>query len=175
MLALPALLILAGGTIWGQTVPPSGDGFETRTKVGQQMPAFRVTSTTGQSIDIGSLAGKVVFVNFWATWCGPCLAELPRLEKEVWLKHKSSKFIMVGIAREQTEAEIAGFASKHGLTYPLAADPKREIYEKFASAGIPRSYVVGADGKIAFQSVGYMPEEFDQMKQIVAQELAKLQ
>ena len=82
---------------------------------------------------------------------------------------------MVGIAREQSQDEIVKFAATEHLTYPLAADPHRDVYKNFANAGIPRSYVVGANGTILFQSSGYVPEEFDRMRQIIAQELAKLQ
>lgn len=99
---------------------------------------------------------------------------MPRLEKEIWQKYKSGKFVMVGIAREQSQDEVVKFAATARLTYPLAADPHRDVYKGFASAGIPRSYVVGADGNILFQSAGYDPAEFDRMKQIIAQELAKL-
>jgi peroxiredoxin len=172
---LPVALLLAACLAVGQVSKPAAVPFETNTKLGQPMPAFTIASTTGEKIDIQSLTGKVVLVNFWATWCGPCLAELPRLEKEIWQKHKSGKFAMIAIAREQSQDEITEFAAKQGLTFPLAADPHRDVYKNFANAGIPRSYVVGPDGKILFQSVGYVAEEFDRMKQIIARELAKLQ
>jgi len=150
------------------------DEVQSYTKVGQQVPAFSVTTLDGTQLKIADLKGKVVFVNFWATWCGPCWEELPRLEKEVWQKYKSSTdFVMVAIARQQSDEEIAAFRKEYGLSFPMAADPQREVYKLFGKAGIPRGYVVGTDGKILYQSIGYDPDEFDRMKKVIEKALAK--
>ncbi len=149
--------------------------WQPRTKVGQKMPAFSVLDTAGRRFSIPELNGTVVLVNFWATWCGPCRAEIPRLEKEIWEKYKSKRFVVLGIAREQSREEISKFKDQQGITYPIAPDPHRDVYKLFADAGIPRNYVVGTDGTILYQTVGYDAAEFDALKKIVERELAKLQ
>ena len=130
----------------------------THTKIGEKMPAFSVHEVSGATFSMAQERGKVVLVNFWATWCGPCQVEMPLLEKSIWDKYKSNpKFAMVAIAREQTKDVVAGFRQHHPYTFPLAYDPDRSVYKQFADIGIPRTYVVGRDGKIVFQSVGYDP------------------
>lgn len=154
--------------------PAVAQEIESYTRVGQPMPEFAFTTLDGKRSSVGELKGKVVFVNFWATWCGPCLAEMPRMEREVWQKYKRSPdFFMVAIAREQTEEEIAPFLKENRLTFPAAPDPVREVYKLFGNGGIPRSYVVGRDGRILFQSVGYNEGEFEKLKGVLARELSK--
>lgn len=137
------------------------------------MPSISVTTLDKVEIKTAELKGKVLLINFWATWCPPCLAELPRLEKEVWQKYKSANFVMVAIAREQTNDEIKEFRDKNHLTFPLASDLDREIYKVFGNGGIPRSYIVGTDGKILYQSIGYDSGEFDRMLKILNQTIQK--
>ena len=150
------------------------DDFRSHTREGQPMPAFSFTTLDGKRTSIEELKGKVVYVNFWATWCGPCLAEMPRMEREVWKKFKTSPdFFMVAIAREQTADEIAPFMKENRLTFPVAPDPEREVYRLFGDGGIPRSYVVGRDGRILFQSVGYDGGDFAKMKSVISKALAK--
>ena len=150
------------------------DDIKSYPREGQQMPAFSFTTLDGKRTSIEELKGKVVYINFWATWCPPCLAEMPRMEREVWQKFKTSPdFFMVAIAREQTEDEIAPFMKENRLTFPVAPDPEREVFKLFGDGGIPRSYVVGRDGRILFQSVGYDEGDFAKMKSVISKALAK--
>jgi peroxiredoxin len=143
------------------------------TKVGQDVPSFSVTNLEGKEFSTAAAKGKAVLLNFWATWCPPCVTEMPRLEKEIWQKYRGPDFEMIAIAREQTNKEITEYRTKYKYTFPMAPDPKREVYGKFANAGIPRNYVIGRDGKILYQAYGYSPEDFQKMASILDKELKR--
>lgn len=146
----------------------------TLTKVGQDAPAFECIALDGTSLKLANLRGRVVLISFFATSCAPCVVEMPHLEKEIWQKFKGEKFAMMAIGREHENKDLSEFQKKHQLTFPLAGDPKRAIYSRFATQYIPRNYVVGADGKIAFQSVDYTEAEFARMIEVIGQEIAKV-
>ena len=141
----------------------AGDG--TLTKVGQKVPEFKVTTLNAKEFSTKNLEGKVVLINFFATWCPPCIAEMPHLEKEIWQKYKNRQdFYLISIGREHKTAELLKFKDEKGFTFPIAADPKRAVYSLFAEKMIPRNYIIDKTGKIAFQAIGYTPEEFERMK-----------
>lgn len=135
----------------------------TLTKVGQVAPQFIVEQIDGTKFDLARHRGSVVVLNFFATWCGPCVQELPVLEKEVWKQFEKSGVKVLVVGREETTGKIKPFREKHKLTMPFAPDPDRKIYSLYATQLIPRTYVIDKAGRIAHQSMGYTPEDFKQV------------
>lgn len=130
-------------------------------KVGDKMPAFTIVSDNGQQLSSASLKGKVVLVNFFATWCPPCQKELAEVQKTLWLKYKDNKnFALLVIGREHTDADLSKYNEKKGFTFPLYPDKNRSIYGAFAKNLIPRSYLVDKSGKVIYTSKGYNDEDF---------------
>ena len=137
-------------------------------KVGDSMPAFTLHSTVNGTVSSEDLKGKVVLINIFATWCGPCQSELAEVQKTLWPKYKDNKdFCMLVIGREHTDDQLTEYNKRKGFTFPLYPDPKREVTGKFASQYIPRSYLIDKEGKVISATVGYKKEEMDKlMKEI---------
>ena len=141
------------------------------TKVGQLAPDFTVQTLDGGTFSLSANRGKVVLVNWFATWCGPCKEEMPYLQKEVWERFGGNDFAMVSVAREETLQVVQPFVAKYKVTWPFALDPERKAFANYAEAFIPRNYVIDRQGKILFQSQGFERPEFDEMISIIAKEL----
>ena len=137
----------------------------------QTAPDFKVMSLDGEQFKLSDMKGKVVLVNFFATWCGPCMKELPELEKQVWPRFKNENFKLISIGREHTVAELKKFQSTKKFSFPIAADPKRQIYSKYAEKYIPRNYIIDKKGKVIFQAKGFSQKELSEMIKIIEKAL----
>ncbi len=146
----------------------------TLTKVGQVAPDFTAPTLTGETITLSKLRGQVVVLSFFATWCGPCKAELPHVEKELWQEFRAKGLTVLAVDREEPAKVIAPFVRQLGLTFPIATDLDRKIYGRYATAYIPRTYVIAPDGTIAYQSAGNSPGEFAAIVKSVKAQLAKV-
>lgn len=144
-------------------------------KVGQQMPAITMQLTDGTTITTADLKGKVVMLQFTASWCGVCRKEMPHIEREIWQKHKSKNdFALIGIDLKEPLPTVKKFASDMKITYPLALDPNGDIFYTFAAqgAGVTRNVIIDRSGKIVYMTRLFKKEEFDEMKNVIDMLLA---
>lgn len=139
-------------------------------KVGDMAPDFEMTLSNGEVIALSSLRGKVVMLQFTASWCGVCRKEMPFIEKDIWGKHKNNPdFALYGIDREEPVDKIAELIEKTGVTYPIGLDPDAGIFTLYAKekAGITRNVIIGKDGEIVMLTRLFEMEEFKQMVEVI--------
>ena len=161
---LVLFFLFISATVTAQTDKDSADLITT----GQRVPDFNFEIEKGKTVNINDYRGKLVLINLFATWCPPCNEELPLAQKQIWEKHKNdSHFAFLVFGREQDWATVLSFKEKKGFTFPILPDEGRKIYSLFAKQYIPRNYLVDENGKIIYQSMGYTPEEFQKLVQMI--------
>lgn len=144
-------------------------------KVGDTAPDFTIKEAGGKSYHLSDLKGKVVMLQFTASWCSVCRKEMPFIEEEIWLPGKKLGLVMIGVDRDEPEATVQKFAADMKITYPLALDPGADIFGLYAQkeAGVTRNVIIDRNGKIIFLTRLYEREEFEKMKEVIFSELAK--
>ena len=139
-------------------------------KIGDLAPDFKMSFPDGKSVQLSSLRGKVVMLQFTASWCGVCRKEMPFIEKDIWQKHRSNpNFVLYGIDREEPVEKIEELIEKTGVTYPIGLDPDAGIFTLFAKkeAGITRNVIIDRDGRIVMLTRLYEEDEFKEMVKVI--------
>jgi peroxiredoxin len=140
--------------------------------LGDVAPKFSLTTIDGKELAVPK-PGELLLINFFATWCGPCLMELPHIEK-LWMENRERRrFRLVVIGREESRESVRDFREKHGYTFPLAADPDRAIYSLFATELIPRTMVVSPTGEIIYFNAGFREEDLNELSRVLREELSR--
>lgn len=142
-------------------------------KVGDMAPDFAISEAGGKTYKLSDLKGKVVMLQFTASWCSVCRTEMPFIEKEIWNEKKGSGLVVLGIDRDEPLEKVLKFKKDIKVTYPLVLDPGADIFGLFAQkeAGVTRNVVIDRTGKIIFLTRLYEREEFEQMKKVIFKEL----
>ena len=149
-IALPFMLLLALALIACQQSP---DSIGPKAEIGQPAPDFVLQDTTGKSWNLSELKDKVVFVNFWATWCPPCREEMPSMEQ----LHKnlaSEGFQMLAILYEDDPGEAAALVNGYGYTFPVLIDPDGKTVKAYGLTGIPETFIVNTEGILVEKFIG---------------------
>lgn len=142
-----ALLVFA--VLLGDDPTDAGAG-----RVGERAPNFEVTDLSDSTVSRRDLAGKVVVVNFWNTWCPPCVAELPALEEFFAAHQADPDVVLLGIVRDDPEQAVRTFVEGHDLGWTIAFDQHGKAALDFGVRGQPETYVIGPNGRIAALQIG---------------------
>lgn len=122
---------------------------------GDKAPDFTVEMLDGSKVKLSSLRGKVVLINFWATWCPPCRQEMAHLQEGVIDHFAGRDVVVLPISRGEDRATVESFIKKMGYTFPVGLDSDQSIYRKYASNYVPRSVVIDRNGKVVYAIAGY--------------------
>ncbi len=164
-ICLFSLLLFAGSVIYGQA--PTNDKAILLAK-NQLVPSFKFELSKGKSVSFNDYKGKIILINFFATWCAPCRKELPLIQEQIWNRHKNnSRFAMLTFGREHSWDEVLKFGKDQNFTFPILPDPKRKVYGLFASESIPRSFLVDGNGKIIYSSLGFDEAHFKELTELI--------
>jgi peroxiredoxin len=119
---------------------------------------FALPALGGGSFRLSEQRGKIVLVNFWATWCPPCLEEMPAMER-LFRKHKDAGFVLVAVSVDADPQKVVPFAAAHKLTFPIVFDTKMAVAEKYGVRALPSSFILGRNGDLAGLALG--PRHWD--------------
>ena len=139
-------------------------------KVGDKAPDFSMKLTDGKTVKLSDMKGKVVMLQFTASWCGVCRKEMPFIEKDIWQKHKANpNFVLLAIDRDEPLETVLKFVQSTQISYPIGLDPRADIFALYAerNAGITRNVIIDKTGKIVLLTRLYNEEEFAHMTETI--------
>lgn len=155
---------LGGGYVQGSgaavaLTPRAGVPNLVAPRVDALAPAMQLTTFDGKQVSLGELLKqhKVVLVNFWATWCPPCRAEMPDIEA-VYERFGPQGLTVAAVNMQESDHQVAGYAQEGGYTFPLLLDPTGVVANAYRVMSLPTSYFVGQDGRVLAVNMGAMTQ-----------------
>lgn len=138
--------------------------------IGDDAPDFTAKTITGETVKLSDYRGKVVMLQFTASWCRVCREEMPHIEAEIWQIHKDNpNFVLLALDRDEPIEKATHMVETIGITYPVALDPNAEIFSKYAlpEAGVTRNVLIDPQGKIIYLTRLYDPAEFEEFVKFI--------
>jgi peroxiredoxin len=118
-------------------------------------PDFTLRTMNGPNMRLAEQRGRVVMVNFWATWCGPCRQEMPQLDR-LYQKYKSSGFVLLGVNVDDDSRKAADVAGKLGVSFPVLLDTDKAVSKLYDLSTMPSTVIIDRDGKVRYVHRGYL-------------------
>ncbi len=149
---LPVLLLLA--SLPGlAAAPPAGGQMLTPVAARPQAPGFELTDIDGVRHRLADYRGRVVIINFWATWCPPCREEMPSMQR-AWAQLREQGVVMLGIDVGEDEDTIFEFTASYPVDFPLLMDRDSAVVRAWGVRGLPTTFVIDAGGRIRYRAIG---------------------
>jgi peroxiredoxin len=127
---------------------------------------FTLPLADGKSFRLADHRGKVVLINFWATWCGPCREEMPAMER-LWQQQKDQGFMLVAVSVDTNAKSVNPYLTKLGLTFPVALDPKMDLGNTYGVRALPSSFIVDREGHVVALALGPRPWDNDASQSLI--------
>ena len=160
---LAILFILGISGTYAQERTPDERGF--LVKVGDTAPDFTMKLTNGKDIKLSDLRGKVVMLQFTASWCSVCRREMPHIEKRIWQAYKDKGLLVFAVDRDEPKKMAKMLKKQTGISYPIGLDPGADIFGLYAGKkeGVTRNVLIDRDGKIIFLTRLFNEDEFNRL------------
>jgi peroxiredoxin len=127
---------------------------------------FKIQMVDGTVLRLSDLKGKVVLINFWATWCAPCLMEFHDFPSKIIAPFKDSKFVLIAISKGETKEKVVkkmASLKERGIDFNVGLDPDEAIWSLYANGGIPKNLIIDKNGIVRYTSTGYSEDNVDKL------------
>lgn len=158
--ALVFLLLAIGTAIlygFSYASKPAQVGEKTGPEIGSIAPDFELERIDGGTLRLSDLRGKPVLINFWATWCAPCVLEMPNIQE--YYEKYPGEFEVVAVNADESLKSVVKFVKDIGVTFPVVLDPGMKAQAQFRPPGLPTSYMIDSEGIVRAQHIGLMSEK----------------
>jgi len=165
-----ALVALSGHR--GARLAPNSEESEATVPAGSQAADFKLETLNGTTVSLDSLRGKVVFLNVWATWCAPCLEEMPSMQTLYDAFKGNKDFVMLAVSQDtKGRSVVAPYVAKNGYRFTILLDPQNKVSETYDVSGVPETFIIDRKGQIVAHHMGAFdwsrPDVKDALQQLL--------